>query len=784
MRKSKGTRITRASVMALCSAAVVVFARSTVQAQDIDPTAPSRQIELGILGDTQKSPKFGDYTGLKDDGAYAIGSFDLRGGNSESADRWRLTARNLGLDSRDVFGEFREQGRFRIHVRYDELLHYRTNTYQTPFLGAGTASLTLPSSWTRSNTTVPLAPPQTAATLAVSPGMTQLTASLHDFLADTKRKKYDSGIDLNLGSHWTAGISFSHENKDGTKLIGAAIGGLRGMLLPDPVSTATNQVEAKLAVAGTRGRLEAGYCASLFTNDITTFTFQNPFVGGLSSGQMSSPPDNQFHQWVAHGTYKLSKTARLVGSLVYSRSTQNESFASPFFGATAAQISAGMPAASLDGLVVTKTANLRMTTKPVKDLSVTAAYKYDDRDNQTPQNTYLVPTSPDNPGPFVPANAGSTYPVPLNTVSARINPVGRRTTNLFDLDADYALTDTMALKAGYDFQQIKRTESENDNVTENTARIEYRLHVSDTVTGRVGYSYAARRGDYQQYAAYLSTQTPAYVATTGWAGAGLTPFGTDGPFTTSGYVGPLSGTDLLGLRRFFLADRNRDKVRSSLTLLPTEALSIQGGLDYNRDAYDNSLFGLKESKNWAPFVNVTYAVSKNVAASAFYTYEDIRSVQDDRSWTGASAAVPLGKTDPQRNWSADIADKVSTVGADLEAHSGKLQVNGDLLYSHGRTLIGVAGNSTATVLGVANTFVAAQPLPDVASDSTTASLSGRYDVSSSVSVRAGYVYWHLNSSDYALDGVGPTTLQSYIGPNESSPNYRVHVISLSCLYRF
>lgn len=781
MSNSKDALMIRASVSAVCSALAALFVLPAAQAADADkPTTPSSQIELGVLNDSQLSPKFGDYTGLRDSGAYAIGNFDLRGGaayDSDSARRWRLTGSNLGLDSRNLRGEFGEQGKYRISLAYDQLPHYRSNTYQTPFLGAGSTNLTLPSPWTRSNITLPLTPPQTAANIALSPGMTQLSGSMHEFQAVTKRARYDSGFSLSLGPRWSAGVSYRHEAKDGTKLIGAAIGGLRGMLLPDPVSTFTDQIEAKVAFTSKKGQFQVGYYGSLFKNDFNTFSFQNPYAGGLASGAMGSPPDNQFHQWIARGGYKFSPTTRLTGGVSYGRATQNESFAAPFFGATADQIAAAVPVNSLDGLLVTKGVNLKLTARPLKALNLAAAYKYDDRDNRTPQNTYLVAASPDS----------GTAPAALNSVGARINPVANKTTNQLSLDADYALRQGMWLKAGYDRQQIDRTESENDKTTENTYRIEYRLNVSETVMGRVGYSHSTRRGDYEQYAAYLATQTPTYAATTGWAAAGLTPFGTNGPFSTTGYIPQLSGTDILGLRRFFLADRNRDKLRSSISFQPTEAFSIQAGLDYNRDSYQNSPFGLQEAKSWAPLLDVSYAVGEKFAVSAFFTREDIRSRQDGRSWTGASATVPLGKIDPLRNWSVEVSDKVDTLGFGLKHSgllSGKLELDGDLLYSRARTPIGVTGNSTATVLGVANTFVAAQSLPDVSSKAVTLNLSGSYAVSKAVSVRMGYLYWRASSRDYALDGVGPTTLQSYLGPNESSPNYKVHVVALSCFYKF
>ena len=45
------------------------------------------------------------------------------------------------------YAEGGEQGTFRVFVGFDELRSNYTDTYQTPYLGAGTNTLTLPSNW-------------------------------------------------------------------------------------------------------------------------------------------------------------------------------------------------------------------------------------------------------------------------------------------------------------------------------------------------------------------------------------------------------------------------------------------------------------------------------------------------------------------------------------------------------------------------------------------------------------------------------------------------------------
>ncbi len=83
----------------------------------------SGSVDVGAGSVSDKSAKFGDYTGLNKKGGYAIGgaSSSYRG---KDADYWRFNASNLGLDSRSVDAEGGQQGKYKLLFNYDELPHY------------------------------------------------------------------------------------------------------------------------------------------------------------------------------------------------------------------------------------------------------------------------------------------------------------------------------------------------------------------------------------------------------------------------------------------------------------------------------------------------------------------------------------------------------------------------------------------------------------------------------------------------------------------------------------
>ena len=61
--------------------------------------------------------------------------------------RWRIKGIDLGLETRSLSAEVGVAGKFQINFGYDELRRNRSDSYQTPYNGAGTNTLTLPATW-------------------------------------------------------------------------------------------------------------------------------------------------------------------------------------------------------------------------------------------------------------------------------------------------------------------------------------------------------------------------------------------------------------------------------------------------------------------------------------------------------------------------------------------------------------------------------------------------------------------------------------------------------------
>ena len=162
------------------------------------------------------------------------------------------------------------------------------------------------------------------------------------------------------------------------------------------------------------------------------------------------------------------------------------------------------------------------------------------------------------------------------------------------------------------------------------------------------------------------------------------------------------------MRRYFVADRNRNKVRTLLNWQATERLSFQGGVDFTGEHYPTSIYGVQDAKIWAVNLDGTYALADDLSANVFYTYENQRSITAGNTYTANSNVASIANSQPgvvglsgnscdsyttlqQRNnnnkldpcldWSANMLDKVNTLGVGLRKQASKLDLTGNLIFT-------------------------------------------------------------------------------------------------------
>ena len=547
----------------------VVYADESADGPSVtELTQPVSQIELGSTYVSDKNWKYGEYNGLYRSGLYGIGNIDVRGGSaydSDSTTRWSIKASDLAKDTRKLNAEYGEQGKFRINFGFDELMKYGNSDYQTPYITNGTNKFVLPSGWIKPvqgnvNPNAGLGYPTTYNTRALStdfvnndalyrfdctsntlgvcgaqqpfvPGGTNLTTMLstaakdtalfRNVKIDTQRRKFDVGGTFNIENNWDITSSFSHEEKTGTRLQEFVPTLERDVLLPIDMNQSHDQVNLALNYTGAQSFFKVAYYGSIFTQKNKVVSFVNPDTAAVA--QDITPPSNQLHEARFTGGYNLTPTTKLVGEFSYGRNTQNDAFL------RASLIDSGpmagyLPENSLNGEVINKTAYLKLTAKPVKDLNVSAGYKYDDRDNQTPVKTFYQMDIDNTMLPPSSANAFFNSPLGLATGTINVGSTGvniwqnraySKTSQRVNLDADYLIAHGNAVKVGYDFETIDRhcnnswvSCADAETTKENTVRAEYRNTMIDNVTAKIGYAFSVRNAEGYNPDAFLAL-TPA-----------------------------------------------------------------------------------------------------------------------------------------------------------------------------------------------------------------------------------------------------------------------------------
>lgn len=716
--------------------------------------------------------------------------------------------------------------------------------------------------------------PNVIAGVPASPGPIQLGAlariqandvpAFHEVDLYTKRTRYDGAFQFNLWSDWDFQASARHEDKDGLKPMGSvtrATGGDISAILADPIKQTTDQFNASANWTGKQGFLQAAYYGSVFYNDVKSLTWQNWAMAPNTAGNtntMSSAPDNQFHQLNFTGGYSFTPTMKLVANGSYGRGSQNETLLHDAFTPYLSRSSA-------EGLVETSSVNVKFSFRPWRTINSNLGYKYDNRDNQTPVGIFGWYDANEAPAA---ANANLAYSqylgLPAAALKANINlnatrPYSRKL-NQVSFDNDWRVWHSQYLKFGYEYEQIDRDCpgswidcSDAKQTREHTGSFEWHGNLFlDTLSGKVGYAYSQRNVDYNENA-FLAlvpmanvvpitagvTMSPyRFMTQMGWTGYGpvagylntaaLIPananyntfFPSNNAMANAFYANGNRISELVGMRRYNLADRDRHKVRANLSWQATDSLSFYGGIDYNNDDYGNSIYGLKNAEKWAFNLDSDYLITEKLKANVFYTHEYDTQKAAGNSYTANSNAANVNgatglsgntcdpyqtlqqrnnnnKIDPCLNWQQETKDDIDTVGFGLSRTgllSGKLDVGSNFLWSYARTNTDMAGgnwvnNPVAGIAGVATGataafFIPAANLPEVTTETYQFSLTGEYKIDKRSAIDAIYAYSRMSSNDYMYEGMQFGGLSGVLPTREQPFHYSDHMIGLSYRYSF
>jgi MtrB/PioB family decaheme-associated outer membrane protein len=773
------------------SLAVMCLASGAALAQDAgndDLNAllyPLNYFDIGATAVDSSSTKFGEYNGLNDSGVYLLGNFNVRGGDAygmgSGTTRLEASGNNLGTTSRDVGLKVTDQGLWSAGASYDELRHYTTDGFQTPFLGAiGSNVFTLPPAFGVINTTTTnvggVLNSSNKGTQTLTPDQ---LAAYHGEDVYTQRENSAVSFGYHFGPEWAVKFDYKRLDQSGAKLIssgtdaynltsagGFNYGGERIAVLMNPTEYKTDTFNLALNWTGKQGFVSFGYYGSLFHDDYAGISWSNPYVsggtgnapippGGTSPGAafpvstMSTPPNNYFHQFNVTGGYIFSPATKLTGGLSYARTAQNASYDGTY--TTTPNTVLTLPVASLDGHVVTKHADLKFTEQATNALSFAAGFKYNERDNSTPSYSYT----------FLDLGGAKETAVNIPMSNKRYQ---------FDLGGDWRVDARQRLHLGYEYDRIERwcenplannaqgslspanagyyTDASCVQVpkdTENRLAATYKLKFSETVDFNAGYTYGRRKADVNS-----SFYNPMQANNQG--------------FENFGYIA------------FFDASRKEDLYKAGVTWQASDKFSLGLNGRHTRDDYFDSTLGVQNGDSSSANLDANYAVSEDVSFGAYASWQ--KRTRALLTATGRNAVAPLTTL-----WSNDLADRDNTLGLNGKQKGflkGKLDVAEDLTYSLSKSkyMTTLEQNIPPAVGNQGET-------PNISSELTQFKVTGAYQFDKTSSMFLGYLYQRLKSNDYYysayLLGYTPTTL---LPTNQQAPNYTVNTVFLAYRYSF
>ena len=672
--------------------------------------------------------QFGKFNGVTDNKIYLIGAASIQSRNGRRY--WNFKADDIGLGNRNFNFDGGTMGRYKIHFGYSELDNLLSSTSQTPFNGAGGATLTLPAGFTRAfNTTA----------------MTDLAASMKPVELGTKRKEGDARFSFEPGKNVGLFFSMRRYLKNGVKSVGTLFLDYSplSMILPEPVNYHTDEFRTGLDWHGERGQANVEYYYSRFSNSDSSLTWDNPYtgccIGASDQGRNSLPPDNQHQRLSLSGSFRLAATTRLSAVLERGKMTQNQEFL-PYTINPASTISVPLPRGSANGRIDTTLFKLELSTQPWSALSLHAGYRHYVTDNKTPRDLFLMVINDTGPQEGV-SDRGARYNQPLDYRQ-----------NQFAVDGSYYFGSGTTLKLGFD-RDHKDYDYRNVNSTREdsySAKLNKRW---DAATAFVNVAYGRKRPDsYDQARDFSHSHTSQYL------------------------VGN-TFDNLPGLRQFDVAERDRWRHGLGVTLQPRQDLTLGLNANRNRDQYNDSQFGLQAQKTDNVTVDATLTPDEFQTWSLYYTRQNLTRRQASRVyWSPGQAANAVN------DWSAQHRDAIDTVGVNITFSFMDDALPVRLGYAYAN--INTDSSFTADPASTLNTPTI--DMPTLKAERHTMDLSGTYSVRDNLSVRLGAMVEFYKTKDWATDGYPPgsSTDPSLLTLSGSATPYRVILVSTALNYQF
>lgn len=687
--------------MNVLTAALLIASAGYAQAQDAKPAATQSPADTTIAAPTLGTIDFG-YRGssVSGDPARYNRVRDLRDGPLVNAFRYEketettffgAKAANVGYYDQSYSAGFERIGRLKASFDFDSVPLFQVQA-RTLFGNPGSATLRVADEVQQALQNGTLTQAQAMAT-ATSPFDLK---SRRDIAAFNMVYTASRDVDVSVSVHNTL--------RNGTNLqsfnFGNSPGNMTVLDMGVPVDDRTTDFRTKVEWANGAGVLALGYDGSWYTQNNSTFTWDNPLratdsaTAGPAFGRTALWPTSNANTMSVSGSLKLPARSKATAVISYGMWDQNQALLPNTTNTALA--AAPLPRATAQTRANIASMLYSFTSRPADVLWLNARYRYYDYANKTPHFTNTVV-----PGDFS-----------IGALETSEPSSSKRQT--FDADASLMPYRYLGFSAGYSRENGDRTFRIYPRTTEDTWRVSVDSMGNQFVTARLKYESSDRTGhDFDE----------ALLADIG---------------------------EHVELRHYDIAPRDRRRTTALLTLTPVSYLDLNGTLFAGHDRYPETYFGLRDNQNDGYTVGFDLIPDSKITAGFNYGHETYSAFQWSRT------ANPLSSTDvtfldPRRDWNLTTDERVLTYTATLDLIKAirrtDIRLSYDLSDGYTNYDYDVVANATIPVPQQYKT----QPRNRI----VAAKVDGQYFVRANVAVGATYWYEEYSVQDFAFD---PTLL--------------------------
>ncbi len=216
------------------------------------------------------------------------------------------------------------------------------------------------------------------------------------------------------------------------------------------------------------------------------------------------------------------------------------------------------------------------------------------------------------------------------------------------------------------------------------------------------------------------------------------------------------------MRQFHLADRDRSQANVQLNLYAINDMQLGFGVAYANDDYGNSPIGLQSGKQLDLSGSASFRPREHWYSNIYLTHTQIDSSTLNKQDSSVS------------DWRGDSQDRITTFGTSTTRRGifGKFDL--ELEYSNTR-----ANGDVTVTTGAPN-----PDFPAMTSEMNLFRSTTTYHMRPDLDLRFGYWFELLHSQDWALQNVAVTTLPGVLHLNQTEPDYKAHIFTVTTEYRF